>query len=47
MCVSGQATIQHQQKDYYLNTGETILLPASIKEVMLKSEDAQILEVYF
>ncbi|WP_336065309.1 type I phosphomannose isomerase catalytic subunit [Mesoflavibacter sp. CH_XMU1404-2] len=47
MCVSGQATIQHQQKDCALNTGETILLPASIKEVMLKSEDAQILEVYF
>lgn len=47
MCVSGQAIIQHQQKDYYLNAGETILLPASIKEVMLKSEDAQILEVYF
>lgn len=47
MCVSGQAIIQYQQKDYYLNTGETILLPASIKEVMLKSEDAQILEVYF
>lgn len=46
MCVSGQAIIQYQQKDYYLNTGETILLPASIKEVMLKSEDAQILEVY-
>lgn len=47
MCVSGQTIIQHQQKDYYLNAGETILLPASIKEVMLKSEDAQILEVYF
>jgi len=47
MCVSGQAIIQHQQKDYNLNAGETILLPASIKEVMLKSEDAQILEVYF
>ncbi len=47
MCVSGQAIIQYQQKDYNLNAGETILLPASIKEVMLKSEDAQILEVYF
>lgn len=47
ICVFGQVIIQHQQKDYYLNAGETILLPASIKEVMLKSENAQILEVYF
>jgi len=47
MCVSGQAVIQYQQKDYTINTGETILLPASVNDVMLKSDDAQILEVYF
>jgi mannose-6-phosphate isomerase len=47
MCVSGQAVIQYQQKDYAINTGETILLPASVNDVMLKSDDAQILEVYF
>lgn len=48
MCVEGNSTISHLGKDYSLHLGESILLPADIQgEVVVRSEQARILEVYF
>ena len=47
MCVSGALSITHAEKEYVLQTGETMLFPASINQVVLKSNNAEILEVYF
>ena len=47
MCVSGSLIVTHNNIEYSLKEGETLLLPANINHVMLKSDKAQILEVYF
>jgi mannose-6-phosphate isomerase len=47
MCVEGTVYIISEEKSYTVNNGETLLLPASIKNVQLKAEDAKVLEVYY
>ena len=47
MCVLGSVDIICNQKTYHLNYGETILIPASIKNVELNAESAKLLEVYY
>ena len=47
MCVEGELQITHNQKNYQLHTGETILLPALLNKIELKSTiNTRILEVY-
>ncbi len=45
MCVDGFLELENKNKIFTLNKGETILLPASIDCLILKSENAGILEV--
>jgi mannose-6-phosphate isomerase len=45
MCVSGSLSIEHKSNIYNLKTGETVLLPAVIKQVKIKSKDAKVLEI--
>ena len=47
MCVEGSVAIISEGKTYMVNNGETLLLPASIKNVKLKAQDAKVLEVYY
>ena len=47
MCVEGSVSIISKEKTYTVNIGETLLLPSSIKNAELKSENAKILEVYY
>ncbi|AOW19099.1 mannose-6-phosphate isomerase [Polaribacter vadi] len=47
MCVEGSVEIIVENESYKINNGETILLPAAINFVSLKSENAKILEVYY
>lgn len=47
MCVEGAFSLTSQEKTYRINCGETLLLPAVIKNVALKSENAKVLEVYY
>ncbi len=44
MCVEGNATLIYDTIDYTLHTGETILIPASLNDFVLKGE-AKLLEV--
>jgi len=44
MCVSGEASLQHNAITYSLQAGETILLPASIAGFKLNG-NAKLLEV--
>ncbi len=46
MCVDGSMKITTKDADVSLQKGETVLLPAAIKEVVLTSENATILEVF-
>jgi len=46
ICVKGNLKIHHKNKDYNLYEGETLLIPAYIKRLSLKSENAELLEVY-
>ena len=46
MCVSGNATIIYKDKNYSLNLGETILIPAALLGVFIETVDAELLEVY-
>ncbi|MEC3907871.1 type I phosphomannose isomerase catalytic subunit [Tamlana sp. 2201CG12-4] len=46
MCVEGEFEIVHDNEVMPVNTGETILLPATVEAVKLRSESARILEVY-
>lgn len=46
MCVEGSFTLTHSDSETFVNVGETILLPAQISGVVLKSDKAKILEVY-
>jgi mannose-6-phosphate isomerase len=45
MCVSGDLEVVYNEKGYSLKTGETILLPAAIDSVVLKTNNAEVLEV--
>jgi mannose-6-phosphate isomerase len=45
MCVEGSAEIISNENTFLLNTGETILIPANNKIIVLKATNAKILEV--
>ncbi len=48
MCVEGEATIKthEDQKSYKLKIGQTIIVPACIKSILLQSDHAKLIEVY-
>lgn len=46
MCVSGEATFTYKRISYSLKYGETILIPASIKSLIIESKKAELLEIY-
>ena len=46
MCVDGCFDIEWEDESIHMNKGETILLPASISQIILRSNQARILEVY-
>lgn len=47
MCVKGTAQIIHNDMIYELKLGSTILIPAQIKKLKIRSEAAELLEVYY
>ena len=47
ICVEGSVEIFSDKERYKINTGETILLPATVNDVTLKSDSGKILEVYY
>lgn len=46
MCVEGVANIECNSKIYNLKMGETLLIPANIKQLKIESEFAVLLEIY-
>lgn len=46
MCVDGSFDIQWEEQSIHMNKGETILLPATVSQIRLSSNQARILEVY-
>jgi mannose-6-phosphate isomerase len=46
ICVEGNISLETENKQYYLDYGKTMLIPASISLLKLKSLNAKILEVY-
>lgn len=46
MCVEGSTTLKTVQKSVTLNTGETVLIPACVKEVHFQEGPAKILQVF-
>tara|TARA_R110000868_G_scaffold28686_9_gene107335 strand:+ start:66 stop:1040 length:975 start_codon:yes stop_codon:yes gene_type:complete len=46
MCVEGHVDVICNKKPFPLKAGQTMLLPASINQIELKSENAKILEVF-
>ncbi|MBU2951451.1 mannose-6-phosphate isomerase [Tamlana agarivorans] len=46
MCVEGDLELQYNDVKYSVKTGETILLPAAISSVALKSSGAKCIEVF-
>ena len=46
MCVEGTAVFKYKNQQEKLALGETILVPACIKEVIILSENTKLLEVY-
>ena len=46
MCVDGFLVIEYEYKKYSIRIGETIFIPATINQLILKAEFATILEVY-
>lgn len=46
MCVSGEAAIQNENAIETIKAGETILVPATIKQFQIVSKNASLLEVY-
>lgn len=46
MCVEGEATIQTQNMDVDVKQGETVLIPAALKNYKILAENAKLLEVY-
>lgn len=47
MCVEGSVEVLSEGKKYIMNAGETLLLPAAINNVTLKSNKGKVLEVYY
>ena len=47
ICVGGQAEIMSNQQTYNLQRGETLLIPAELKNINIQSKDAELLEVYY
>ena len=47
MCVEGSVSIINSKETYILNIGQTLLIPASLKDITLRSKNAKILEVYY
>lgn len=45
MCVKGELKLQHQNKEYQIGVGESMLLPAVIDQISLKAENSIILEI--
>ncbi|AVR46246.1 mannose-6-phosphate isomerase [Christiangramia fulva] len=46
MCVEGEAKIRLEGNSENIKKGESILIPASCKEVLLEADNAELLEVY-
>jgi len=46
MCVSGHLEVNYDGETYTLNTGETLLLPASVDAVSISAAQADLLEIY-
>lgn len=46
MCVDGEATIKNESFSEHIKKGDTVLLPASIKEYTVSSSYGKLLEVY-
>lgn len=46
MCVSGVLQLKYKDQNYNLKEGETLLLPASIGEIKIEAENAELLEIY-
>lgn len=46
MCVEGNAEIKCSHNTFQLNFGQTMMLPASVENVELKSDNAKLLEVF-
>ncbi|WP_431158425.1 type I phosphomannose isomerase catalytic subunit [Winogradskyella poriferorum] len=46
MCVSGEVKVETEQHCEVISAGETILIPASIKDFTLSSAEGKLLEVY-
>ncbi len=47
MCVEGAIDVISEETTFTIQQGETLLLPASLKKIALKAEDAKVLEVYY
>lgn len=47
ICVEGSFDLTFEDKTYNVAKGETIFIPAVIKNVLLKSNNSDVLEVYF
>jgi mannose-6-phosphate isomerase len=47
MCVEGTVNVISEGETYTINNGETLLLPASLKNITLQSENTKVLEVYY
>ncbi len=45
ICVEGNTTLEYNQKEYNLDLGKTILIPASLPAITLSSASAKILQV--
>lgn len=46
MCVDGSFDIECEEQLIHMNKGETILLPATVSQIILSANQAKILEVY-
>ena len=46
ICTYGKAEIEYNSEKTYIKQGETVLIPASIENLRLKSDQAGILEIY-
>lgn len=46
LCTRGTLEIEWESETTVLNRGETILVPATLEDIKLKSQDASILEIY-
>ncbi|MGY5847388.1 type I phosphomannose isomerase catalytic subunit [Salegentibacter sp. HM20] len=46
MCVSGEAEVRLERNSEKITKGESLLIPAKFKQVTIKAEDCELLEVY-